>query len=126
MCFFSCECPFKCTRILLAARHRPDSLAELQRSPRSLNAFKGEGRQKYLCPRAPNTLAPPLLTMTHYTQYTLRCIRYERISDKLDSCTRNKLLKVYCSSLCGCELWDLDNKSLSDLYVAWRKGLRIV
>jgi len=26
----------------------------------------------------------------------------------------------------GCELWDLDNRSLCDLCVAWRKGLRRV
>jgi len=32
---------------------------------------------------------------------------------------RNRF-EVYFSSLYGCELWDLDNRSLSDLCVAWR------
>ena len=36
------------------------------------------------------------------------------------------LFKAYCSSFYGCELWDLDNKQLNDLCIAWRKGLRSV
>jgi len=36
---------------------------------------------------------------------------------------RNRLFKVYCSSLYGCELWDLDKRNLSDLCVARRNGL---
>jgi len=39
---------------------------------------------------------------------------------------RNKLIKVYCSSLYGCELWDWENRSSTDLCVAWRNGLRRV
>jgi len=34
------------------------------------------------------------------------------------------LFKVYCCSLYGCELCDLDNKQLNDLCIAWRKWLR--
>ena len=45
---------------------------------------------------------------------------------KLDSYIMNRLFKVYCSSFYGCELWDLDNKYLTDLCIAWRKGLRRV
>ena len=35
----------------------------------------------------------------------------------------NRLFKVYWSRFYGCELWDLDNKQLNDLCMAWRKGL---
>jgi len=42
--------------------------------------------------------------------------------DKLDSFMRNGLFKVHCSILYGCEIWDLHNRSLSDLCVALRKG----
>ena len=38
----------------------------------------------------------------------------------------NRLLKVYCSSFYGCELWDLDKKQLNYFCVAWCKGLRRV
>ena len=40
------------------------------------------------------------------------------IFGQLDS-FMNSLFKVYCSSFYGCELWDLDNKQLNDLCIAW-------
>jgi len=38
---------------------------------------------------------------------------------KLDSFIISRLFKVYCSSFYGCELWDLDNKQLNDLCIAY-------
>ena len=32
----------------------------------------------------------------------------------------------YCSSHYGAELWNLGAKSIKDIYVTWRKGLRRV
>jgi len=37
-----------------------------------------------------------------------------------------KLLYAYCSSLYGCELWDLWNGTIDNVCVAWRKALRRV
>jgi len=50
----------------LSGRAPPGLARELKSSPRPLAAFKGEGRgwrgrKTYLCPRAPNTLATPLI-----------------------------------------------------------------
>lgn len=45
---------------------------------------------------------------------------------KVDSFVLNRLFKVYCCSFYGCELWDLDNKHINNLCIAWRKGLRRV
>ena len=39
---------------------------------------------------------------------------------------KSKLLYAYCSSLYGCELWDLWNKNIDTVCVAWRKALRRV
>jgi len=36
------------------------------------------------------------------------------------------LVYAYCSSLNGCELWDLWNKNIDKVCVAWRKALRRV
>jgi hypothetical protein len=44
--------------------------------------------------------------------------------DKLDVVTKNKLFIGYCSSLYGCELWDLDCRALEMYGAAWRTGLR--
>ena len=33
------------------------------------------------------------------------------------------MLYAYCSSLYGCELWDLWNKNIDTVCVAWRKAL---
>ena len=35
-----------------------------------------------------------------------------------------KLLKSYCSNHYGCELWNLFHAAISDVCIAWRKGLR--
>ena len=45
---------------------------------------------------------------------------------KLPSSVKSKLLYAYCSSLYGCELWDLWNKNIDTVCVAWRKALRRV
>ena len=37
-----------------------------------------------------------------------------------------KLLKSYCSSLYGCELWNLFQAAISDVFIAWHKDLRRV
>ena len=45
---------------------------------------------------------------------------------KLNSFTRYKLFRSYCTSLYGCELWSLDNCAIEKLCTAWRRGLRKV
>ena len=45
---------------------------------------------------------------------------------KLPALTKLKLMKAYCSSLYGCELWDLSNGCINNVCVTWRKGLRRV
>jgi hypothetical protein len=45
---------------------------------------------------------------------------------KLDSVTKLKLMKAYCSSYYGCELWDLWSNSVEDFCIAWRRGQRAV
>jgi len=45
---------------------------------------------------------------------------------KLPSSVKSKLLYAYCSSLYGCERWDLWNKNIDTVCVAWRKALRRV
>ena len=37
-----------------------------------------------------------------------------------------KLLKSYCGSRYGCELWNLFHAAISDVCIAWHKGLRRV
>ena len=37
-----------------------------------------------------------------------------------------KVLKSYCSSLYGCELWNLFHAAISDACISWSKGLRRV
>ena len=37
---------------------------------------------------------------------------------------RYKLFKSYCMSLYGCQLWDMQSKSIEQFYVAWRKSVR--
>ena len=37
-----------------------------------------------------------------------------------------KLLTLFCTSHYGAELWDLGNKSINDVCVTWRNGLRRV
>ena len=45
---------------------------------------------------------------------------------KLDSTVRLKLFKTYCSSMYGCELWNLNDDSCLTFCTTWRKALRRV
>jgi hypothetical protein len=42
----------------------------------------------------------------------------------VDSVTKTKLIKAYCTSFYGAELWDLSHRAIDSVCVAWRKGLR--
>jgi len=44
--------------------------------------------------------------------------------NKLDCYTKTRLLKSYCCSFCGCELWNLSILDVQTLCVAWRQALR--
>jgi hypothetical protein len=44
----------------------------------------------------------------------------------LSSPVKLRLSQAYCSSLYGCELWNLHNGNITDICIAWRKGLRRV
>ncbi len=44
--------------------------------------------------------------------------------NKLDIAVKLKLFKSYCSSIYGSELWALNNISIEDFCIAWRKALR--
>jgi hypothetical protein len=46
--------------------------------------------------------------------------------NKLDTFVKLNLFKAYCSSLYGCELWNLEDSGIDDFCVAWRKALRRV
>ena len=37
-----------------------------------------------------------------------------------------RILKAYCSSYYGCELWDISCKAIDDFCIMWRKGLKRV
>jgi len=43
---------------------------------------------------------------------------------QLDPVVKNELLKSYCLSLYGCELWDLSNTDIENVCKAWLSGLR--
>ena len=43
----------------------------------------------------------------------------------LDSFSLHKLHSTYCMSLYGCELFNYNSNYISELYVAWRKVIRI-
>ena len=45
---------------------------------------------------------------------------------KVSSTVKNIPFHDYCTSLYGCELWNLYNDKLNDLSIVWRKGLRRV
>ena len=45
---------------------------------------------------------------------------------KLNPYVRNRLFQSYCTSLYGCELWQLNNERIGDLCTTWRKSLRRV
>jgi hypothetical protein len=38
--------------------------------------------------------------------------------------TKTKLVKSYCTSFYGAELWDLSHKGIEAICIAWRKGIR--
>jgi hypothetical protein len=38
--------------------------------------------------------------------------------------TKTRLVKAYCTSFYGAELWDLSQNTIESICVAWRKGLR--
>jgi hypothetical protein len=46
--------------------------------------------------------------------------------NRLGVVTKLRLLEAYCSSLYGCELWDLCHDGIDDICTMWRKGLRSV
>jgi hypothetical protein len=43
-----------------------------------------------------------------------------------DILVKLKLFQSYCSSIYGCELWSLNNVTIGDFCIAWRKALRRV
>jgi len=45
---------------------------------------------------------------------------------KLDYITKTRLLKAYCSSFYGSELWDFANVNVSSVCKSWRRALRRV
>jgi hypothetical protein len=45
---------------------------------------------------------------------------------KLEAVTKVKLMKSYCSSFYGCEIWDFWNNSVEHFCKAWRHGQRAV
>jgi len=46
--------------------------------------------------------------------------------NQLDAIVKTELLKSYCLSLYGCELWDLSNPALDKSCKSWRSGLKRV
>jgi len=44
--------------------------------------------------------------------------------NRLNTIVKMKLFKSYCSSFYGSELWDLNSKTVEDVCIAWRKGIR--
>jgi hypothetical protein len=44
---------------------------------------------------------------------------------KLNSVTKSCLIRAYCSSFYGCELWRLSHHPTEDLSLAWRDGVRM-
>jgi hypothetical protein len=45
---------------------------------------------------------------------------------KVDCQTKTRLVKAYCTSFYGAELWDLSQSNIESLCIAWRKGIRRV
>ena len=45
---------------------------------------------------------------------------------KVDCSTKIRLVKAYCNSLYGCELWDFSNNCIENICTAWRRGIRQV
>ena len=45
---------------------------------------------------------------------------------KVDCITEFRLVKAYCTSFYGSELWDLSNSCIENICTAWRRGIRHV
>jgi hypothetical protein len=45
---------------------------------------------------------------------------------KVDCSTKIRLVKAYCTSFYGCEIWDLSNNCIESICTAWRRGIRQV
>ena len=45
---------------------------------------------------------------------------------KVDCQTKTRLVKAYCTSFYGAELWDLSQNNIESICIAWRKGIRRV
>ena len=43
---------------------------------------------------------------------------------KVNCQTKTRLIKAYCTSFYGAELWDLSQNSIESICIAWRKGIR--
>jgi hypothetical protein len=43
---------------------------------------------------------------------------------KVDCQTKTRLVKAYCTSFYGAELWDLSQNNIESICTAWRKGIR--
>ena len=44
----------------------------------------------------------------------------------VECCTKTKLVKSYCTSFYGAEIWDLSNSAIESINTSWRKGIRRV
>ena len=42
----------------------------------------------------------------------------------VNCCTKTKLVKAYCTSFYGAEIWDLSHSDIESLCITWRKGIR--
>ena len=42
----------------------------------------------------------------------------------VDCLTKTRLVKAYCTSFYGAEIWDLSHNSIDSICTAWRKGIR--
>ena len=45
---------------------------------------------------------------------------------KIACITKIRLVKAYCTSLYGCELWDFSKSCIENVCTAWRRGIRQV
>jgi len=59
-----------------------------------------------------------------HRRYSLIVQTNNVLCDFVSSAVRYKLLKSYCSSIYGCELWCLDDSKINEFYTTWRRGLR--
>ena len=45
---------------------------------------------------------------------------------KVDVVIRTQLLNIFCSSVCGSVVWNLNHVCIAEVCVPWRKGVRRV